>query len=233
MKIRRRCLTFWAASVRGRATAAAGFRGTACTLALLMLAGLARPAAAAGEEAAQAAAHLQRAAAASNLGNYADAAREYEAAYMKTWDPNLLVHVGQTWQLAGDRQKALTAFHSYVRVAPGGEQRALCEARIREIEGQPAGPPMVAPFPGAMGPPMMAAPPPPLPYPAPPPPPPATSFATTEARAPVATESPVYHRWPFWIIAATVVVGGTAVALWYTRDKDLAMPTTTFGTKQF
>jgi tetratricopeptide (TPR) repeat protein len=213
-------------------------------LALLILAGLPRPAIAAGAEAEQAAAHLQRAAAASNLGNYADAAREYEAAYMKTWDPNLLVHVGQAWRLAGDRQKALTAFHSCLRVAPEGEQRALCAARISEIEGQPGGPPIMAAPPASSPAPLpapapmvvvpVAQPPSPPPYyAAQPAPAPALTLANSGACAPVAAESPVYHRWPFWIIVGTVVVGGTAVALWYTRDDDLAMPITTFGTKQF
>ena len=208
-----------------------------------MLAGLARPALAADESVQ---AHLGRATAATNLGNYADAAKEYEAAYMQTSDPNLLVEVGRTWQLAGDRQKALTAFRSYVRVAPSGEHRALCEAKIRELEAQP----MAAPVPGAVPPPTVAypppSPPPPMPAPAPmallPPPPsyraqpapaPATTFATCESRPPAAGEGPVYHRWPFWIVVGTVVVAGTAVAIWYARDRDLAMPITTFGSKRF
>jgi tetratricopeptide (TPR) repeat protein len=253
MRIHPSCLSSAASFARASAGAAAGFRGIACLLALALFLGLPRPAMAAGDDAEPAQMHLRRAAAAFDLGNYADAAREYEAAYMKAWDPKLLVSVGQTWQLAGDRQKALTAFRSYLRVAPGGEQRALCEAKIRELEGQPTSPAMAAPLPGAMGPPMMAVPPPsappPLPTPAPAvlmpvaapsspppyavPPPAATTFAASEARAPVAAESPVYHRWPFWIVVGTVVVAGAAVAIWYTTDKDLAMPITTFGTKDF
>jgi hypothetical protein len=240
----------FAGSVRGGAGWTAGFRGVAIALALVMLAGLARPALAA-DEAEPAQAHLRRSAAATNLGHYADAAKEYEAAYLWTSAPNLLVDVGRTWQLAGDQQKALTAFRSYVRVAPDGEHRAFCEAKIRELEGQPTGP--AAPVPGptapAMAPSMMAYPapgavpplpapapmapvPPPL-YAAPPRPPVATTIATCPPPVPVATESPVYHRWPFWIVLGTVVIAGTAVAIWYTRDRDLAMPTTTFGTKQF
>ncbi len=227
------------------------FRSVASLLALTVLAGLAHPALAAGEEE-TAQIHLRRAAAASDLGNFADAAREYEAAYMKAWDPSLLVHVGQAWQRAGDRNKALTAFYSYLRVAPGGEYRALCETKIRELEGQPSGPAMAVPPPGPIGPPMTSAPPPSLPPPPPAPapvvvapmlaaPPPAyaappvaaTTFATREAAPPAAVESPVYHRWPFWVVVGTVVVAGTAIAIWYTRDSDLAMPTTTFGAKQF
>jgi hypothetical protein len=205
-----------------------------------MLAGFAPPALAA-DEAEQAQAHMRRALAAANLGNYADAAKEYEAAYVLTSAPNLLVDVGRTWQLAGEPQKALTAFRSYVRVAPGGEHRAFCERKIWEIEGQPVAPAMPPP----VAPPMVAypppSPPPPMPAPAPmfaaPPPPyaaaPATAFATSAAPPPPAAESPVYHRWPFWVVVGAVVIAGTVVAVWYMQDRNLAMPTTTFGTKDF
>jgi hypothetical protein len=215
-------MTMWPSHVRfvpssARGGTTAGFRAVALALALLTLAGLTGPATAAPDEAGPAQEHLHRAAAATNLGNYFEAAKEYEAAYMQTSDPNLLVHVGQTWQLAGDRPKALTAFRSYVRVAPDGEHRALCAAKIRELEGPPAPPAMAAPLPGSPVPPMTAYPspsaPPPMPAPAPtvavPPPP--LSYAAQPAPT-----------------AAT-----TWVAVWYARDRDLAMPTTTFGTKRY
>src|SRR5512138_878765 len=122
-------------SARGSAGPRAGLRGVACLLTLAMLAGLVRPALAAEEdEAEQARVHLRRAAAAADLGNYTEAAKEYEAAYIRTSDGNLLAQVGQAWQAAGDRGKALTAFRSCVLLAPSGEQRGLCDARARELE---------------------------------------------------------------------------------------------------
>jgi hypothetical protein len=214
-------------------------------LALALAAGLARPARAGNDELAQAQFHAQRAAAASNLGNYVEAAREYEAAYMKSFDVNMLVNVGQAWQQAGDRQKALAAFHSYVRVAPNGEHLGLCQAKIRELEGQPAGPPAVSPYAGPAAPPMMAAPPPPPPpmpvsMPAPPPPyaaPPAPvpNIAVCEARATATADtSPFYQHWPFWaVFGAAVVAGAVAGVLYVAQDTDLAMPVTTFGTKRY
>lgn len=207
-------------------------------MALVLLAGLARPARAGNDELEQAKAHARRAVAASNLGNHADAAREYEAAYMKSFDVNTLVDVGQAWQLAGDHQKALTAFRSYVRVAPQGERRALCEAKIRELEGQPG----AGPYAGAMAPPMLAAPPPSGPPPMPPPLPPyavpaapATDFRGGQAGATVVVDAtPFYAHWPFWaVLGAAVVAGTVAGVLYVSQDTDLDMPVTTYGTKQY
>jgi tetratricopeptide (TPR) repeat protein len=186
------------------------------------------------DELEQARGHVRRAAAASDLGNYAEAAKEYEAAYMKTSDANLLVNVGQAWQLAGERQKALTAFRSCVRIAPNGGQRAVCEAKIRELEDQRMSQPTAAPLVGTMAPPMMvAAPPPPAPYAVPPPP--AATFATShDGATAVAEPCPACSRWPIWIAVGAVVVAGVVVGVLYARqDTDLAMPTTTFGAKRF
>jgi hypothetical protein len=232
MKTRLSFLCFLAGYAHGGTGRSVGARRVACLVALVLLVGSARPATAGEDEVEQARAHVRRAAAASDLGNYAEAAKEYEAAYMKTSDANLLVGVGQAWQLAGERQKAMTAFRSCVRIAPDGQLRAICESKLRELDDQRMGPVAAAPFAGAMAPPMMAAaPPPPAPYAVQPLP--ATNFASGQACA-TAEPSPVYHRWPFWLVVGTVVVAGTVVGVLYARrDKDLAMPTTTFGAKQF
>ena len=78
--------------------------------------------------------HYRRGTAAYNLGKYAEAAHEYELSYEATLDPALLFNVAQAYRLAGDRNKALTAYRSYVRSAPEGDKRELAEARIKEIE---------------------------------------------------------------------------------------------------
>src|ERR1700690_4301321 len=66
-------------------------------------------------------AHVRKATAAYNLGKYADAAKEYEAAYEQTLDPNLLFNIAQAYRLAGDREKAITAYRSFIRSAPQSE----------------------------------------------------------------------------------------------------------------
>ncbi len=109
-----------------------GQRGVACLLLFVTAVTWARLAPA--DEASPVEVHLRRAAAAIDLGKHADAAREYESAYMQSRDPALLVHVGQAWQRAGDRGKALTALQSYLRVSPYGEHRAFCETKLRELQ---------------------------------------------------------------------------------------------------
>jgi tetratricopeptide (TPR) repeat protein len=206
-----------------------------------MLAGLVRPALAADDEAEQARVHLRRAAAAADLGNYTEAAKEYEAAYIKTSDGNLLAQVGQAWQAAGDRGKALTAFRSCVRLAPDGTQRGLCDARARELEYSsaiPASAPPAMPGQAPMGV-MPLATPTPAPPPLPPPyvaqPLPATTVVTCEPYTKAAADPiPAYQAMSFWIVLGALIVAGAVVGVVYLqKDNDLAMPTTTFGTKSF
>ncbi len=71
-----------------------------------------------------------------NLGQYVEAARDYEAAYLQTLDPNLLFNVAQSFRLAGDTDKAITAYRSYLRSNPRGEQRALAEGKLRRARGK-------------------------------------------------------------------------------------------------
>src|SRR5262245_42356196 len=58
----------------------------------------------------EAKAHVRKATAAYNLGRYIEAAKEYEAAYEQTLDAKLLFNVAQAYRLAGDREKAITAY---------------------------------------------------------------------------------------------------------------------------
>ena len=48
---------------------------------------------------------MRKATAAYNLGRYTEAAKEYETAYEKTLDPNMLFNVGQAWRLAGNGRR--------------------------------------------------------------------------------------------------------------------------------
>jgi hypothetical protein len=65
-------------------------------------------------------------------------------------------------------------------------------------------------------------------HPEPPP-----SYAIAQP-APAATPECSRPNWPFWTAAGAVVLTGMILGYLYLRqDKDLAMPNTTFGTKQF
>ncbi|MGB8298879.1 MAG: tetratricopeptide repeat protein, partial [Polyangia bacterium] len=105
-------------------------------------------------------AHVRKATAAYNLGKYAEAAKDYEAAYERTLDANLLFNIGQAYRLAGDRDRAITAYRSFIRSAPDSEQRQLAESKIHELDRQRSAPPP-APLPAAE--PALASAPPPAP----------------------------------------------------------------------
>jgi tetratricopeptide (TPR) repeat protein len=77
----------------------------------------------------------KQAAAAYDLGHYDKAARLYEEAYTAVQDDSLLFNIGQSYRMAGQTQKALTAYRSYLRKAPkDAPVRAQVEARVAELE---------------------------------------------------------------------------------------------------
>lgn len=208
-------------------------------------------------------AHVRKATAAYNLGKYAEAAKEYEAAYEQTLDPNLLFNIAQAYRLAGDREKAIMAYRSFIRSAPQSEQRHLAESKMRELERQRStAPPPTIPPPGPEPAPPAAAAATPAPTPAPPSaaplapsvapasadkPSPGSAAAarpsTTEAAgglvtAPTAPEpaqpAPFYKRWPFWTAVGAVVAGGVVLGIVLSRHgKDVTMPTSAYGTQEF
>ena len=228
----------------------------ALTVALVLLV-VVSGARAADQEKEAAKAHVRKATAAYNLGKYAEAIKEYEAAYEQTLDPNLLFNVGQAYRLAGDHEKAIMAYRSFIRSTPDSERRRLAESKIREIEQQrPAVPPTTSPVPGA-GPATAAAAPTgtaPVATPAPPVVPPlakmpspgsaaAATPSTTEApaglgTAPTAPEptqpAPFYKRWPFWTgVGVAVVVAVVLTVVLYPHGNDVTMPSSKYGTQEF
>jgi tetratricopeptide (TPR) repeat protein len=208
---------------------------------VLVLTASARAAEPSSEEAK---AHFHKATVAYNLGKYAEAVKEFEAAYALTLDANMLFNIAQSYRMAGEIDKALTTYRSFIRSAPKSEQRGLAEAKIRELEQQRASvpPPTVAPAP-------------PGPAPAP---------VLVSAAAPVqqpdmsgagkasenalpnvlvtapaptpepAPAPPFYKRWPFWTAVGVVVAGGVVLGVVLaSRKSDLGMPETDFGTKGY
>jgi len=191
-------------------------------------------------------AQVRRATGEYNLGQYLESARDYEAAYLQTLDPNLLFNVAQAYRLGGDSEKAITAYRSYLRSGPRGDQRALAEAKLRELEEKraaaPAAPivpraPVVAPAPAVTTPtptptpvtPTATA---PLPASAAPAEPSNVLVSPTAAEAP--QTAPFYKRWPFWVATGVVVAGGVAIAIVLAnRGSNLDMSAATLGTKGY
>ena len=193
-------------------------------------------------------ARVRKATAEYNLGQYLEAAKDYEASYLETLDANLLFNVAQAYRLAGETDKAITAYRSYLRSNPAAGQRALAESKLRELEekrGVPASPASVAvPVAPAAS---------PTPAVAPAPAPVAPAASSLPASAAVApSQSPesnvlvsappseppsadaFYKRWPFWVVTGVVVAGAAVAAvLLSNRGDDLKMPGATLGTKEF
>jgi tetratricopeptide (TPR) repeat protein len=184
--------------------------------------------------------HYRRGTAAYNLGKYATAAQEYEAAYEITLDPALLFNVAQSYRLAGDAKKALLTYRSYLRAAPTGDRRALAEAKIRELEADKTGnnvaaattAPMPTPADTAMG--HEAA---PLPAAVAP-----TAHSDEmsgrlmlEDKVPPSTDaSSITHRWIFWAGIGAVVAAGIVTAIILSGSgSSTPNPQTTLGTMRF
>src|SRR6185436_1763811 len=79
--------------------------------------------------------HYRRATVAYNLGNYDEAATQYEASYRLVQDSALLYNIGQAYRLAGRQEKALAAYKGFLRTAaPDDPHRTAVEARVIELE---------------------------------------------------------------------------------------------------
>jgi hypothetical protein len=177
------------------------------------------------DEANDAKIHYQKATAHYAVGEYKEAAQEYEAAYKAKQDPALLYNAAQSHRLANDNQKALLLYKNIVKLYPTSKYAAESRDRIEKLEqaiattqsppNQPApvtitrppsAPPAAAPAPVQ---PIAPAAPAATAVPAAPPPgaAPGAPAGTLTATAPTTGETPVYQKWWFWTAAGVVVVG--------------------------
>jgi len=180
---------------------------------LLVLAVLlcARPASA--DDAGDAKVHYQKATAHYAVGEYKEAAAEYEAAFKAKQDPALLYNAAQSHRLAGDNQKALLLYKNLVKLYPNTKYAAEAKDRIEKLEqaiattqSPPNSPAPVdsAPQPQPAGAVPPAAPPPPAAPAAAPAPAPVALTATAAPAAP--EKRPVYKQWWFWAGAGGVAL---------------------------
>jgi tetratricopeptide (TPR) repeat protein len=103
----------------------------------LLIVTTSRPAAA--QDFAAAGQHFAAAQDAFAQGQYQRAAESYQAAYDITRDGALLFNIGESWQRAGNAQKALVAYREYLK-DPGGSERAEVEKRVQSLEATGAEP---------------------------------------------------------------------------------------------
>jgi tetratricopeptide (TPR) repeat protein len=73
-----------------------------------------------------------------DLGRYDDAIKEFEAAYHLKNDPAFLYNLAQSYRLAGNEERALHFYKTYLRYVPKAPKRAEIEDRIAALERQMA-----------------------------------------------------------------------------------------------
>jgi tetratricopeptide (TPR) repeat protein len=110
--------------------------------------------------------HYEKATKYYNLGKYAEAVAEYQAAYLISADPVMLYNIAQCHRLNSQPEDAARFYKNYLRNAPSAPNRAEVEKKIEEMErlaeekrrqsaaspggpGEPAPPP--PPGPGEVG----------------------------------------------------------------------------------
>jgi tetratricopeptide (TPR) repeat protein len=193
-----------------------------CALAVVIVAAALAPASARADERAAARAHYDKAAGAYALGRYAEAAAEFEESFTLKPDPALLFNAAQAYRLAGDRERALQLYHSYLRVyghraehAPDAEWHIAELEKVGVPERRP--PPPVAHASlsagdGAARPPAAAVTAQQL---AAPPPAASASLSGDAAISPGERDRgrPIYRRWWFWAGAGAVVVGAVVTGI--------------------
>ena len=77
---------------------------------------------------------LDRATGAYGLGHYAVAAENFEKAYEARPEPPLLFNAAEAHRLAGNKQRALELYESYLRMYGKKGKRAEIAARIRDLK---------------------------------------------------------------------------------------------------
>jgi tetratricopeptide (TPR) repeat protein len=147
------------------------------------------------------------------VGEFAQAAAEYEEAFKLHQDPALLFNAAQSRRLAGDNQKALVLYKNFLQLYPDSRNAPtvreqigkLQEAVTAEEKAKTAPPTNTVEPRGVGGEPSAATPPPASPLPATTAPPPSEAAATQPATASEGPR-PIYKKWWFWAAAGGVVV---------------------------
>ena len=163
--------------------------------------------------------HYDKATAAYALGRYADAAAEFEQAFTLKPDPAILYNAAQAYRLAGNKDRALQLYRSYLRVyGRRAEHAPDVERHIGELEKLGPAPPPTAPIERASL--IAAAPAAPAPATAvtaqqlvASPPAPAASLVSQPAPPASDVDRPITQRWWFWAGAGAVIVGAVVVGV--------------------
>ncbi|HEY4395797.1 MAG TPA: hypothetical protein VGP64_17130 [Polyangia bacterium] len=165
-------------------------------------------------------AHYQKATAHFAVGEYHDAAIEYEEAFKLKQDPAILFNAAQAFRLAGENQKALLLYNNIVKLYPGTQYAKDSKERSQKLVESGTSPPAATsapePPPVAPSPVTPVAPPPTAAAPVvvtPAAPPAGAPAAVISAPPSAAEDHPIYTRWWFWTAAGVVVVGALVAGI--------------------
>jgi tetratricopeptide (TPR) repeat protein len=181
----------------------------------LLTAGVAR-----ADEAGEARQHYKAATGHFAVGEFDQAATEYEAAFKLHQDPALLFNAAQSRRLAGQNQRALVLYKNFLNLYPDSKQAPTVREQIGKLqeviaaeEKAKAAPPtntVEAHGVGEQGTQQQAQPTPPPPQPE------AQQQAQPQAQQtppqPAAEEKPpIYKKWWFWTAIGVVVVAAVVI----------------------
>jgi hypothetical protein len=200
---------------------------------IIMLALLLAGARAFGEDTRGAREHYEKGTALYDLGQYREAAHEYEEAFKLKPSSALLFNIGQAYRLAGDETPALRAYRGYLRREPQATNRSEAEGHIARLEQAlaakragtaTAAPVATEPKPVTAPEPVKITPPPPAVNPPP-------VAVVTSPASHAAERTPTYKKWWVWTIVGGVVAAGVGVGvgLALTLPKDVAIPSDAHG----
>ena len=137
--------------------------------------------------------HYEKGTAAYALGDFVEAAREYEAAFRLKVDPALLFNAAQANRRAGNRQRAIDLYANLLRVFPTAVGHEKAQQHLNELRKAVA-----TESPGTSAP-LTTAPPPPV-------------VIHEERRPPAPAPPALYHQTWFLATVAGIVVAGVVTA---------------------
>jgi tetratricopeptide (TPR) repeat protein len=160
------------------------------------------------DDAAEARDHYKKATAHFAVGEFADAANEYESAFKLKQDAALLFNAAQSRRLAGQNEKALVLYKNYLQLYPKAKNVADVKEQITKLQEA-----ITAAESAKTAPPTNTVEPSNVPPPAETHTEPAQQQAQTQPPPPETKpeKTPIYKKWWLWTIVGVVVIAAVVI----------------------